>query len=1241
MGGWRPVITGGWETVGVLFVDPVVSWLVFILAEGGRKKLTSLILGNDPERALRPAARAAVQATAAELCPNDPKQAAEELAIMINPLFEAPPPGAPLGEQETVLQALQMAIAEQLRLLEDPGLTETLKSLTGMPDVSAKIVAQKLTGHLVQEIVVRGSRGGPLAPLASQLNHDRTYLQGQRIEGQGQRSEGMLAQLLDWLGGGLTAPASAAGPAGSPLAEVADPFALEVHRPVDLDVPQPELPVLPEYVPRDHDAALAEVVTAAAAGTSGIAVLVGGSSTGKTRACWEALELLRDVEPGWRLWHPIDQKGAVAGLPGAGPRTVVWLNEAQRYLDTADATGERVAAGLRELLRERGRGPVLVLPTLWPDYWAELTVRPPGGADPHAQARELLTGHDIPVPAKFDDDQLRKLVKAGDPRLAQAAAGSRDGRVIQYLAGAPELLDRYQTATPAARALIDAAMDAARLGMRSALPRAFLEAAAPGYLTDTEWDLLPGDWLEQALDYTASSCKGVRGPLAPIRPRPGVQANSGEGPAWQLADYLDQHGRCARREKIPPEGFWAAAASYADPADLFTLAGAAEDRGLYCDAAGLYKQASAHGDPEAGARLVRLLHILHPGDQRPADWAAAHASLDDPYAVATLLHALLDAGATGPVATLLDRDPAAYASLDNPQAVTGLLGSLADLGDPAAATGLLGALRQAGAASQVTALLDRAATHASLDNPISVIGLLGALHSAGTDAQVTTLATRAVAHASLDNPHAVAWLLGALREAGAVGQVTTLATRAVAHASLDNPHAVAKLLNVLREAGATDQVTTLATRVADHASLDNPDSVIGLLGALREAGAADQVTTLLDRDPAAHARLHDPAAVGGLLDALREAGAADQVTTLLDRDPAAHASLHDPAAVGGLLDALGEAGAADQVTRLLDRDPAAHARLDYPAAVGYLLHALREAGATDQVTTLATRAADHVRLDDPAAVGYLLHVLREAGAADQVALLDRDPAAHARLDDPAAVAKLLGALREAGATDQVTTLATRAADHASLANPDAVIGLLIALHSAGATGQITTLATRAATHTSLDDTVAVAGLMEMLPRTGATGQITTLLTRDPAAHASLANPHAVTALLYMLRITGATGQVTALATRAAAHTSLDDPAAVAKLLDMLREAGATNQVTTLATRAAAHTSLDSSHDAAVLLDALRKAGARAQAAELIERLPAAGLFQLFCRQEGRADQFRFGRQADGHPARRWAWTDLD
>ena len=44
------------------------------------------------------------------------------------------------------------------------------------------VMAQKLSGHLLQELVVRGSCGGPLFPLASQLNTNVAHLLGQRIE---------------------------------------------------------------------------------------------------------------------------------------------------------------------------------------------------------------------------------------------------------------------------------------------------------------------------------------------------------------------------------------------------------------------------------------------------------------------------------------------------------------------------------------------------------------------------------------------------------------------------------------------------------------------------------------------------------------------------------------------------------------------------------------------------------------------------------------------------------------------------------------------------------------------------------------------------------------------------------------------------------------------------------------------------------------------------------------------------
>ena len=809
--------------------------------------------------------------------------------------------------------------------------------------------------------------------------------------------------------------------AGRPLAEVTDPFVLEVHRPVQPEDAPPGLPVLPPYVPREHDQVLGQVVRAAVDGRSGIVVLVGGSSTGKTRACWEALALLRDQDPPWRLWHPIDPSrpdAALAELPGIGPRTVVWLNEAQFYLDPADGLGEQVAAGLRELLRDPARGPVLVLATLWPEYWHSLTARPAGGEDRHAQVRELLAGHDITVPAAFTPAQMGQLAQAADVRMTLAARSAPDGAVIQFLAGAPELLARYRNAPPAAAALIEAAMDARRLGMGSG-PAAGLPGSRRAGIPDRR----PVGRPRRGLAGTGPGLhrRPVQGrPRAadphPPPPGPGRRPPRGDqpasmaaaGPLYRLADYLDQHGRAHRASQVPPAEFWSAAAAHAAPGDQAALGDAAHDHGLYRDAAQLHKNAAASGNLPAVFYLSRPPDCLR-ADLRPAHWAVAHVVLDDPHAVAVLLDRLREAGADEQAAALLARDPAAHAALDDPSAVAVLLDRL-----------LL-----AGADEQAAALASRAAAHVPLDDPADMAFLLRELRDAGADQQAAALLARdPAAHVPLDNPHGLAWLLDMLREADEQA-AALLARDPAAHVPLDNPGDVASLLRALRDAGADEQAAALASRAAAYAPLDDPDAVAGLLRELRDAGADEQAAALLARDPAAHVPLDNPHAVAGLLRELRAAGADEQAAALASR-AAAYAPLDNLGAVASLLRELRDADADEQAAALLARDPAAHVPLDNPHAVAFLLRALRDADADEQAAALASRAAAHAPLDDPGAVAGLLRALRDADADEQAAALASRAAAYAPLDDPGAVAGLLRELRDADADEQAAALASRA-----------------------------------------------------------------------------------------------------------------------------------------------------------------------------------------------------------------------
>ncbi|GGV28970.1 hypothetical protein GCM10010245_47060 [Streptomyces spectabilis] len=358
------------------------------------------------------------------------------------------------------------------------------------------------------------------------------------------------------------------------------PFDLDVHPAAPLSGTAAE-PALSGYVPRAHDRALARVVSAAAEGNSRLAVLVGSSSTGKTRACWEAVKSL--APKGWHLWHPCDPTRAEAALRGiedVRPHTVVWLDESQHYLGRP-RHGERLAAALHDLLGRPERGPVLVLGTLWPEYARAFTDPPaPGAPDPRRRVRELLAGHLIAVPDSFDQDALasaRALARHGDAPLSEALAWSRGGRVPQLLAAAPELLRRYSTATPPARALLAAAIDARRCGTGPALPLAFLTEAALGYLSDAEYDGLSGDWADRAVAEATAPVHGRMAPLSPVRSHPGTEAPGRQradapgGLTLRLTDYLAQMGRRTRRTQFPPASFWHAAYDHLPAPDLFAL----------------------------------------------------------------------------------------------------------------------------------------------------------------------------------------------------------------------------------------------------------------------------------------------------------------------------------------------------------------------------------------------------------------------------------------------------------------------------------------------------------------------------------------------------------------------------------------------------------------------------------------------------------------------------------------------
>ncbi|MFJ9729706.1 hypothetical protein ACIRP3_44045 [Streptomyces sp. NPDC101209] len=594
---------------------------------------------------------------------------------------------------------------------------------------------------------------------------------------------------------------------GRPIGEW-DPHALEVRPagPGMTHAGTAATPAMPGYVRRPHDEELEKAVRAAAAGRSRIVVLVGTSSTGKTRACWEAVQPL--AKEGWRLWHPFDPTRAEAALEDlhrVGPKTVVWLNEAQHYLGDR-AAGERIAAAVHRLLQSRERGPVLVLGTLWPRPWFhQFTALPdPGEEDAHSRVRELLSGHTVPVPETFGPEELAEaaaLAESGDHLLGDALTRTHSsGRLTQDLAGVPELLRRYQHASPAAKALLEAAMDAHRLGVSPHLPQAFLTEAAPDYLTDTDYAQLTGSWVEAVNAAYTELAKPVHGKQAPLNrvviripwrpPTPTAAittaAEQAAGPQFRLADYLEQHGRTIRERLCPPASFWGAAHTHLTrPDDMSTLSQAAKDRHRLQVAQHLRLRAAELGDTGAlhGVALMRE----QAGDREEAERLLRRA------AVLGHMRALSRLALMGEAA-------------GNREEAERLARRAADLGNTGALHGVALMREQAGDREGAERLARRAA---DLGNTSALSRLAEMRERTGDREGAERLARRA---ADLDNIRALSRLALMGEAAGDREGAERLARRA---ADLDNIRALSRVALMREEAGDREGAERLARQVAD------------------------------------------------------------------------------------------------------------------------------------------------------------------------------------------------------------------------------------------------------------------------------------------------------------------------------------------------------------------------------------------------------------------------------------------
>ncbi|MER8027931.1 hypothetical protein ABTZ78_02995 [Streptomyces bauhiniae] len=361
-----------------------------------------------------------------------------------------------------------------------------------------------------------------------------------------------------------------------------------------------------------------------AARNGGFVLLVGGSSVGKTRSLHEAIHALL---PDWWLLHPADA-GHIEHIARLAPRRlVIWLDELQNYLS---GTHQLSVATVRALLEPPHQ--VVIVGTLWPHYF-DLWTAPPTPKqddDRFRGERELLKLADVVhVGAAFSPAERERAatLSATDQRLRLALA-SEDFGLTQVIAGAPQLVHRWENAGPYARALMTAAVNATLLGVQSPVPGELLRSAVPGYCAPAERAGAPTDWFEEALSYATRPLLGATAALIPVSD--GVAIGRPDG--YRVADYLLQHTGRSHQAVPPPETFWEACAEHlTDSDDLARTGSAAAARQRLGAAVPLLRRAAEAGVVSAMQELGELYRRM--GDAAGAEeMADLLTTSTDPHA---------------------------------------------------------------------------------------------------------------------------------------------------------------------------------------------------------------------------------------------------------------------------------------------------------------------------------------------------------------------------------------------------------------------------------------------------------------------------------------------------------------------------------------------------------------------------------------------------------------------------------
>jgi uncharacterized protein len=392
-----------------------------------------------------------------------------------------------------------------------------------------------------------------------------------------------------------------------PRAADADPLVFGVHRARFLLHSGKSLP---PYVRRDIDGDLHERLSTAAE-RGGLILLIGDSTAGKTRTAFEAM---RRLFADYQVLIPLRDSdfGPLARvLDDIANRSLLWLDDLESYL----RPGGLDPAVLTALIERR----VPILATMRTEKYETYTSR-----NQFAQfgSAVLNSVEPIEISRLWSATELNRLAEQTDERLVEAATRHGPFGIAEYLAAGPSLLLEWHQASrvgghPRGAALVSAAVDLARIGLRGPISEPILRRVHEHYLTKAGGPTLRPEPFDAALSWATQVRYGATSLLIPQEAQD----------TWQAFDYLvDAADRDGTGDRVPVETWNALLEHDLTEVDLFVIGTEAIEAGRKEVAESALLSLAEAGDPWAMYNLGCLYVDIKEVDAWVGWWGGGSAA---------------------------------------------------------------------------------------------------------------------------------------------------------------------------------------------------------------------------------------------------------------------------------------------------------------------------------------------------------------------------------------------------------------------------------------------------------------------------------------------------------------------------------------------------------------------------------------------------------------------------------------